>query len=134
MEYTHIISAVPEGEHFDSSAINEGVWLSVGHLDSIESRLAGHTEEVNALNSGIAAHETAIEGLNATIAANEAVVSERDARIVELEGEVAKLKAAPAASLTGTSIDKDDVGPESVIGSDPVNAEAARLRAMRNSK
>jgi hypothetical protein len=39
MPYTRIISLVPDGEHFDASAIGEGVWLSTGHLNSIESSL-----------------------------------------------------------------------------------------------
>jgi septal ring factor EnvC (AmiA/AmiB activator) len=127
-----LVSAAAMVEAFE--ALNEGIWITEEALNNIEASISEHADASAALNSNVAQLETTVEGLNATIAANEAVVSARDARIAELEGEVAKLKAGPAADLTGTSKEKDDVGPEGIIGSDPVNAEAARLRAMRNSK
>jgi hypothetical protein len=134
MEYNNIISAVPQGEHFDVSAVNEGVWLSVGHLDSIENKFNGHAAAVDALNATIAENSAAIEAANATITANNETIVANNARIAELEAEVAKLKAGPAASLTSTTTDKDAVGADSVIGSDPINAEAERLRAIKAGK
>jgi chromosome segregation ATPase len=61
MEYTQIKALVPEGEHFDTTAINEGVWLSEGHLNKLEESLSGLAAAKASL---IQQHETAIATLN----------------------------------------------------------------------
>lgn len=112
--------------------VEGGFLLSEENLNAIEASFAAHDAQVATLNSTIAENAVVIEGMNATITANNETIVANNARIAELEAEVAKLKAAPAASLTSTTVEQDAVGAQSVIGSDPVNAEAARLRAMRN--
>ena len=53
MEYTNIVSLVPEGEHFDASAINEGVWISQAHLDAIETKLGENATAFSGFNEKI---------------------------------------------------------------------------------
>jgi uncharacterized protein (DUF3084 family) len=115
-------------------ALNEGLWITAEALQNMENNLAAHAAQVDALNATIAENSAAIEAANATIASNNETIIANNARIAELESEVAKLKAGPAATLTTTTSDKDDVGANSVIGSDPINAEAERLRAIKAGK
>lgn len=114
--------------------VEGGFLLTEENLNAIEASIAAHEVNVATLNSTIAASNAQIEGLNATVVANNETITANNSRISELEAEVAQLKAGPAASLTSTTSEKDAIGAEGIIGSDPVNAEAARLRQMRNSK
>ena len=87
MKYPHLSATVPQGEHFDSSAVNEGVWLTAAHIDSIEASLATNAELVIS-NSNSA--ET-ISGLNTAASDNATTISTQAARIQELEAQVVEL-------------------------------------------
>lgn len=133
MEFKRIIELVPDGEHFDASAVNEGVWLSQGHLLNIESAFAQvdtleaqDNENMEKLNGRITEMEEA-----ATAAAT--TIQQKDERIAELEAEVASLKAQPAADLKDTSKQNDELEGKKEFVSE-VTREAERLRAMRSKK
>jgi len=133
MEFKHIIALVPDGEHFDAAAINEGVWISQGHLVNIESAFAtAHTlkgdadNDIEVLNDRITEMEEA-----ATAAAS--TIQQKDDRIAELEAEVAALKAQPAAPIQATVKENDDLEGKKEFVSE-VTREAERLRAMRSKK
>lgn len=133
MEFKHIIGLVPDGEHFDAAAINEGVWISQGHLVNIESAFAQvdsleaqANENIEKLNGRITEMEEA-----ATAAAS--TIQQKDERIAELEAEVAALKEQPAADLKDTSKQNDDLEGKKEFVSE-VTREAERLRAMRSKK
>jgi len=46
MKYPKVSALVPEAEHFDESAVNEGVWLTAAHLNNIEQALTAPAQEV----------------------------------------------------------------------------------------
>lgn len=125
-------AAAAQVETFE--ALNEGMWITEQALNNIEASIAAHEANVATLNSTIAASNAQIEGLNATVVANNETITANNSRIAELEAEVAQLKAGPAASLTSTTSEKDAIGAEGIMGSDPVNAEAARLRSIKQGK
>lgn len=134
MEYTNIIAAVPTGEHFDASAVNEGVWMSEAHLASIEATLAANTEAVASIKSQFDSEALARQQAEtALVAANDSNV-EKDNTIAAQAVEIAALKAAPAATITNTSKEKDDLGDGKVVEESEVTKEARKLRAMRDGK
>ena len=133
MEFNHIIALVPDGEHFDAAAINEGVWISQGHLVNIESAFAQvdsleaqANENIEKLNGRITEMEEAATAATTTI-------QQKDERIAELEAEVASLKAQPAADLKDTSKQNDELEGKKEFVSE-VTREAERLRALRSKK
>lgn len=141
MEYPQLSSFVPAGEHFDSTAINEGVYLTVGHVDAIEAALAGKEAVVLDLNSRItlaeAATQTAQDALataNATISANTIAIEERDATIASRDAEIVKLKAGPAGSMASTERAADDLNDGGVVVESATTKEAKRLRELRDKK
>jgi hypothetical protein len=134
MEYTHIAAAVPQGEHFDATAINEGVWLSQAHLMNVENILAANA-------ATIAANESAAQDQQATITANadaiaaaNQTIADRDASITTLQTEVANLKAAAAHPLHTTTTEADNLHDSTKIPVSEVTMEANRLRAIRDGK
>jgi chromosome segregation ATPase len=115
MPYTRIISLVPDGEHFDASAIGEGVWLSTGHLNSIESSLeqngaAFETSEatIKTLNEEMAIANTSLETAVSELGEKNTTIQTQSARITELEAQVAALGKAPSGSGSTLVVEKDE--------------------------
>ncbi len=102
MKYPQLNSLVPAGEHFDESAINEGVYLTSGHLNSIETQLADHAGALEAVNVQLTEANASVTTLSETATANATTIQTQAARIVELEEQVVKLGAG--ASGTGSVI------------------------------
>lgn len=111
MEYPRITALVPQGEHFDSSAMNEGIWLTVGHVNSIENSLETVNGSVATLT---AARDNLQQELNqarqdaqtaATQAQND--LQTRDQQISNLQTEIATLKKGPASEFKTTTRDED---------------------------
>lgn len=138
MEYTQLESLVPQGEHFDSSAINEGVYLTLGHLNNIEASLNGQATVVAEMQQQIdAAKVEATQAQNALATAQEQITADA-ARISQLEQDLATAKSlTPAGGFKDTNREKDEHGG----GESPdakyltsVDEEMANLRAMREGK
>lgn len=132
MEYNQIISLVPEGEHFDASAINEGVWISEAHLGNIESALQDAATNVAAALNEVNAATENLNTANAAVEAATTTIAERDTIIASLQEEIAALKAAPAGSIQQTTKQVDAEG--SVETESEITREARRLREMRKKK
>jgi len=111
MEYPRITALVPQGEHFDSTAMNEGIWLTVAHVDSIENSL-------ESVNGNVATLTTERDNLqqqlnqarqdaqtNATQAQSD--LQARDQEITNLKTEIATLKKGPASEFQNTSREED---------------------------
>ena len=126
MEHTQIISLVPEGEYFDASAINEGVYLSVAHLNAIEAQLALSAGNIEAAMEEVSAANSAVDAAKQTI-------DQQAATIAALEEEVKTLKQTPAAPVSATTKEGDDFAGAPVFES-AVTKEARRLREMRAGK
>jgi chromosome segregation ATPase len=124
MPYTRIISLVPDGEHFDASAIGEGVWLSTGHLNSIENSLeqngaAFETSEatIKTLNEEMAIANTALETAVSELGEKNTTIQTQSARITELEAQVAALGKAPSGSGSTLVVDKDETVDKAAVPS-----------------
>ena len=116
MKFQKIAGLVPEGEHFDESAIvNEGGFLSVAHLNAIENALVD-TEGLEQANASIVElsneRDTAVQEL-ATATENLTTAQEtitiRDARIAELEVQLAEFTKQPSGDGTVLHTTGDNV-------------------------
>jgi len=115
MEYTNVKSLVPANEHFDSSAVGEGVWLSVAHLNAIESRLGliatdftRLTGELNTVKGNAQAVQTQLTDATNSLTTANATIQTQSTRILELEKK-------PAQEITNTVKEgKDEIPGEQV--------------------
>lgn len=139
MEYTNIIAAVPEGEHFDATAVNEGVWMSKGHLESIENVLASNAGRVSELESQLGStatkHTDEIQGLNGQLTTAQETITAHEKTISDLQTELATLKQGAAGAFSNTNKQNDDLHDKNaVVEVSEVTKEAQRLHAMRTGK
>ena len=112
-KYAMIAGKVPQGEHFDESAIvNEGGWMTVAHLDAIEVALAEaavSADNVIATNNTIGEHVATIATLNTTIETLEATNTTSTERISALEAEIAVLNRKPSGQGTIIPVSTDPI-------------------------
>lgn len=135
MEYTQITSLVPEGENFDSTAVNEGVIVSEGHLQSIETRLSenatainGHATAVQELNNQITEANTARDtAVNNLTTANQTIAT-KDEEITKLNNRITELQKQPGAEVVDTRRDEDEIGTKKKFD---INESAASKFADR---
>lgn len=110
MKYPQLHSLVPEGEFFDESAINEGVFLSVGHVNSIEQTLLNAGTAVESVQNKLETANATISTLEESAIENANTISTQAQRITELESEVATLNAGKQPSGKGSVVvTKDEV-------------------------
>jgi hypothetical protein len=130
MEYPRITALVPQGEHFDSSALNEGIWLTVGHVNSIETSLDAVNGSVGALTAerDTLQQQLTLSQQDAQTAATQAQndLQARDQKITSLETEIANLKKGPAGDFQTTTREQDNqpgntVAPSYADDNNPVN-------------
>jgi len=133
MEYTNIINLVPAGEHFDASAVNEGVWVSVAHLNNIENTLVEASIKVDESTEQNRLAIENLEAANLSVQQATAAMEEKDNTIASLQQQIEILKAGPAAAIQQTAKEKDDQ-PQAPAFESEVTKEANRLRALRNKK
>lgn len=113
MSLPRITALVPQGEHWDSTALNEGIWLTTGHVNAIETALTGNETAVTTLTTerdNLQQQLTqAQQAATTTATQHTAALAERDGKIITLQGEVATLKKGPAATFTQTTTEKDAI-------------------------
>jgi hypothetical protein len=152
MPYSRITALVPAGEHFDESAVNEGVHLTVGHVSAIENALdasataaAGHKTAMDALNKKL--EDQALQAQQAVAAQKEAEknladankkIETHEARIVELEEQV-DLEENGGAELPGTKKKADKTAGKAKVpfhldANNPINALADSLLGAPGKK
>lgn len=133
MEYTRINALTPEGEFFQSEALNEGIWLSVGHLNALESQLETDmvtTEQLRKQNSNLDAQLAAMTDMMQR--ENEAAATLRTEnqkyaqRIVELEAQVTILGQQPSGPGTTVEVKEDPISnaegvPSYLRDDNPIN-------------
>jgi len=135
MEFNNIVALVPEGEHFDESAIvNEGVFLTIAHVQNIENTLAGAAQQITAAESNVATAQGLVSEATESVTAANNTIAERDATIAELNTQIAALKAAPAAPIQQTGKEKDEIPEGGQAFESDITKEANRLRALRSGK
>lgn len=134
MEYTNIISLVPEGEHFDPTAMNEGVWITEGHMNAIENHFTTVTSAGTALQETINGSAQEIQSLKDQLNASKQVITERDATIMQLNEQIATLKAGPADKEKTTQKEEDDLNDHGAEALSEISSYAAKLRAIRDGK
>ena len=89
MEYTNIISLVPQGEHFDPTAMNEGVWLTETHIGAIENMLVSNAAGTSAVADAAVSQANEIVSLTDQLNASKQLVTELDATIAAQVIEIA---------------------------------------------
>lgn len=119
MSLPKITALVPKGEAFDATALNgEGIWLTVAHVNSIESALAG-AETAGAaavskekdLNSQLSTLQSEKENLTtANKTANDSLTA-ANIKVSDLEKKITALEKLPAAEIVNTVKDGSDVIP-----------------------
>jgi len=144
MKYPNVSALVPEGEHFDESAVNEGVWLTAAHLNHIEQSLGAN-------NSAVAQLETQLQAANNTAAQLHEQLNARptqesldaaNATIATLQEQVktlGKQSSGKGTSLTPVGQEKTEGGEGKVItlndAEHPVNqAASAWLNGKKNAQ
>jgi hypothetical protein len=139
MKYKNLNATVPQGEHFDESAISgEGVWLSTSHVDAIENVLAGNADAYTALQDSlvtaqnlIATHEASISGLETDLNVANDTLANNANRIIELEADIAELNgnASGSGSTVGANAaegQEDGKTPVYLDDNHPINMAADR--------
>lgn len=115
-----IASKVPEGQHFDESAIvNEGGWLTVQHLESIETALAEVSvlnDTINSANTTIGEHVATIATLNTQVETLEATNVTNTERIQALEAEIAALGNKSSGGGTTLPVVVETTTDKTVVG------------------
>src|SRR5688500_1860631 len=127
MELTRIIALVPENEHFDATALNEGIWLTVGHVSNIENALstqAASQAEVTSQRDNIQQQLTDAQAASQTATVtHQQEIAQRDQQIATLNAEIANLKKSPAGEFQNTNRGQDEFVPAEVASyDDPNNA------------
>lgn len=133
MEYTNIISLVPQGEHFDPTAMNEGIWMTANHVGAIENSLTSNATGTSAIQESLNERDQQIQSLTDQLNGSKQVLTERDATIAAQAIEIANLKAAAAKPAAVTVSAEDDLGGSAVVESE-LTIEARKLRAIRDCK
>ncbi len=103
MKYPKLNSVVPAGEHFDESAINEGVYLTTGHVNNIESALVAGAQasaDLQTANTTIDGLNTTVSGLQKTDGEKDTTINTQKQKITELEAAVQKLGGEPSGPGT----------------------------------
>lgn len=119
----------------DSFEVVEGGFLmEEAHLNNIEAALAANettvaeiTAKVDVANAAQQTAEAALQAATGTVTAHEATINAQAA-------EIATLKAGPAAPITTTAKEGDDLGDGKEIVESEITKEANRLRALRSKK
>lgn len=118
MKFPKLKSLVPQGEHFDESAIvNEGGYLSINHLNAVEKELSTAGQKITALdtlNKELSDQNTALQNAKTSDAA---LLLANSTKISDLEAEVAELKKAPSGPGSSVFTDKDDITDPAPIAS-----------------
>ena len=136
MELTNVIAAVPEGEHFDATAVNEGIWVSQTHMAAIESKLAENASKVSGLEEQLgtanADHATAVDALNGQLATAQETINANAQTIADLQAEIATLKASAAGDFTAAGAGgNDNLHQQSTVEVSETTKEAIRIHQMR---
>lgn len=114
MKYPNLNALVPEGEHFDESAINEGVYLTVAHINAIEQSLS--PEPLNQLQQQLDAANQKVTDLQNQLQQAPAAdtVANLNQQIQDLKNQISQLgrqssgtgSAVAAAAAAETEIQK----------------------------
>jgi hypothetical protein len=109
MKYQKIASLVPAGEHFEEKAVNEGVWLSVAHIEAIESVLAADPDrsEIDRLTTELSAAQQANATLTQSMETLNAAKQSDTTIIQELRDKVAEFEAGSSGGGTNIRTGKE---------------------------
>lgn len=130
--YEAVAALVPQGESFDHTAVNEGVWLTQGHLANIEVALLNAGAEKSDLQQQI---DALFQEKEESALLQQQAVSDLEAKdneIASLQAEIERLKQAPAGEFQQTTKEKDEHGGGTIVEESEITKEARRLRELRD--
>lgn len=100
MKYNRINDLVPEGEHFDESAVNEGVWISSAHLGNIESALENASTAQEAVQSRLDETGQTVSDLSEQLDTANQTIADRDATIASMQQQLSAIGGQPSGNGT----------------------------------
>lgn len=130
--YEKIAALVPEGEHFDATAINEGVFLTESHLANIEVSLKNADALAGQMQQQLDTEKQTATDLQKQLdTANESITA-KDTELQTLQAEVDSLKQRmPAGDFKEPGKEKDEHGGGEVKVLDEITQEANKKRAAK---
>lgn len=111
MKYPKILALVPAGESFAPEALNEGIWLTEAHMNSIESSLETNAATLASVQGQLSAQALQAQQATAALATANQTITAREARIQQLEAENAELGRRAAGAIQPTSTETPDTPP-----------------------
>ncbi len=135
MKYPRLNELIPEGEHFDESAVNEGVWLTVTHLNNIEESLSQSTTAIEAVENNLAVANNNISELEKTVndlqkSVNDAnqTITKNNSTIAALQAKITELGGQSSGNGTTLLIQQDEAEsskePSYLDDNNPINSWA----------
>lgn len=104
MKYQQINALVPENEHFDeSAAINEGMFLSVAHIDAIENALQNSGSVSESIQLELENARTELVQVNSDLELANETISNQQSTIDELNLKLEQWARKPT-SVSGTIV------------------------------
>lgn len=134
MKFPKLTALAPAGENFDETALNEGIWVTGSHLESVEAALAGSDialQEVQtnleAATAQVTESATKVTALEESAGSAATTIATQTARIAELEAENTVLGKKASGNGTPLGTRKDDSAepaevPSYLDDSSPENA------------
>jgi predicted nuclease with TOPRIM domain len=144
MKYPKITSLVPAGEHFDESAVGEGVYLTATHLKSIEDKLAEPVavdpvlqEQLDTANASVTSLQEQVKTMHT--AESVKTLNERITTLEAENKELGKKSSGPGTPLPVGEEEQETGGENKKVSlSDPKHplnvAVAQEISAKKNAK
>lgn len=103
-QFSKIIALVPAGEHFNAEAIvNEGIYLTAGHLAAVEAALNRSVKQEQDLLTLTGTLQDQLTTATTALTATQSQLTEANTKVTGLETQVEALKKAPAADFGNTT-------------------------------
>lgn len=94
MKFPKLTALAPIGESFDETALNEGIWVTGAHLESVEAALAGSDTilgevqiKLETATAQVTEGATKVTALEESAGTAATTITTQAARIAELEAE-----------------------------------------------
>lgn len=105
MKLVKVLTLVPKTEHFDPqlATVNEGIYLTEGHLQNIEDALAGN----DSMSEMVTEKDNQVTQLQGEVEALESDVATKETRIQELEQQVESMGKEPSGIGSALTTNED---------------------------
>lgn len=134
MKFPNVTAQVPKDEHFDGSAVNEGIWLSAGHVNNVENALATSAANNTTQQARIDELTNQLTAANTSLSDAQTNLQTANTKIGDLQTEVKTLKEQPAGAIAQTGKEGTDESGNGTKHVHSVTKQANELRALQGKK